>query len=72
MTSSSELLVTVGRGRLGALDVVRFTAGGSATRRESLFDAGLVARGWRASFAPAAAVAGRPRDLVVRMLQRRS
>jgi len=72
MASSAGLLVTVGRGRLGALDVVRITAGGSSTRRESLFDSGLVARSWRAGLAPAAVVASSPRTLVARLLQRRS
>jgi hypothetical protein len=72
MASSVGLLVTVGRGRLGALDVVQITAGGSSTCRASLFDSGgLVARSWRASLAPAAVVASSPRTLV-RLLQRRS
>lgn len=54
MASSAELLVTVGRGRLGALDVVRVTAGGSTSRRESLFrpPRALVARMFRQAQPP--------------------
>lgn len=48
-----ELLATLGRRRLGAIDVVRVTPSGRASRRESLFERGVVTRVWRTGVAPA-------------------
>jgi hypothetical protein len=67
--TSPELLVSLGRRGLGRIDVVRVTPGGSATRRESLFDRATLTRWWSTGMAPAMAVAGSPK-LVLSVLQR--
>lgn len=51
----AELLASVGRGRLGGIDLVRITPGGTATSRATLFDPGLVTRSLRTGVAPALA-----------------
>jgi hypothetical protein len=42
--ATGDLLATIGRRRFGAIDVIRVTPAGRATRRESLFDPAVLAR----------------------------
>jgi hypothetical protein len=42
--SHVELLATLGRRRPWSVDVIRVTAGGRATRRQSLFDSAVLTR----------------------------
>lgn len=66
--ANAELLATIGRGRLGRIDLVRITPSGRATRREALFERGVLARSWRAGIAPAVALTRAPGARLRRML----